>query len=363
MRPVKQKISDPVKGELYEPLIVVPPLLITADKSLLISAAPVAQNMHFSVRALKDITSPRLSISDSKQWQADNIGNGSVPKLEKGSETDFPVSVTPIVKERTNGTQTITGIVSSNGKTFSSSLRSINYDHIPNITYFKKPDVNIVTLDLKIAGKRIGYIEGAGDYVPAALIQMGYDVTMLNDNNLANLNLSQFDAIVAGVRAYNIRESLNANYGKLMRYIEEGGNLIVQYNTSNQIGPIKAKIGPYPFNISRNRVTDEKAKMKILKPQHQVLNFPNKIGAADFEGWVQERSIYHAQGWDSHYETIFSMKDPDETEDEGSLIITKYGKGIFVYTGLVFYRELPAGVPGAYRLLANLIGLNKLKGF
>lgn len=363
IRPVKQKISDPVKGELYEPVVVVPPLLITVDKSLLVSTTPVSQTMHFSVRALKDIASPGLSVPDSKQWQADNIGTGSSPKLEKGSETDFPVSVKPIVKERSNGTQTITGLVGGNGKTFSSSLRSINYDHIPNINYFRMPAVNIVTLDLKIAGKKVGYIEGAGDYVPAALIQMGYEVTLLNDNNLGNLSLSQFDAIVAGVRAYNIRESLNANYGKLMRYVEEGGNLIVQYNTSNQIGPVKAKIGPYPFNISRNRVTDEKAEMKILKPQHQVLNFPNKIVAADFEGWVQERSIYHAQNWDSHYETIFSIHDTDEQGDEGSLIIAKYGKGIFVYTGLVFYRELPAGVPGAYRLLANLIGLNKLKGF
>ena len=259
--------------------------------------------------------------------------------------------------------QTIKGLVSGNGVTFGNSLHAINYEHIPAITYFKVPDVTIVTLDLKTVGKKIGYIEGAGDYVPAALIQMGYEVTMLNDNNLANLNLEQFDAIIAGVRAYNIRESLNVNYGKLMRYIEQGGNLIVQYNTSNQIGPVKAKIGPYPFAISRNRVTDEKAEMKILKPDHQVLNFPNKIETADFDGWVQERSIYHAQNWDTHYETIFSLHDPDEPADEGSLITTKYGKGNFTYTGLVFYRELPAGVPGAYRLLANLIALNKLKAF
>jgi LmbE family N-acetylglucosaminyl deacetylase len=363
IRAVKQKITDPVKGEMYQPMVVAPPLLIAADKNLLISSSPDPQTMHFSIRALKDNTTPKFTISDNKQWRVDNSLTLSMPKMEKGTETDVSVVVKPVAKERANGTQTLTGSVIDNNRTYSRSLRSINYDHIPNINYFKVPAVNIVTLDLKIAGKKIGYIEGAGDYVPAALSQMGYEVTLINDNNLAIMNLGQFDAIIAGVRAYNIRESLNANYGRLMRYVEDGGNLIVQYNTSNQIGPVKARIGPYPFDISRNRVTDEKAAMKILKPQHPALNFPNKIGAADFEGWVQERSIYHARNWDSHYETIFSIHDPDEPADEGSLIITKYGKGSFCYTGLVFYRELPAGVPGAYRLMANLIALNKLKAF
>jgi hypothetical protein len=148
-------------------------------------------------------------------------------------------------------------------------------------------------------------------------------------------------------------------YEKLMKYIENGGNLIVQYNTSNQIGPLRAKIGPYPFNISRVRVTDEKAELRILKPDHRVLNYPNKIIPQDFNNWVQERSIYHAQNWDKRYESIFAMSDAGETNDEGSLITARYGKGNFIYTGLVFFRELPAGVPGAYRLLANLIALNK----
>lgn len=360
LRPLKQKFTDPVKGEIYEPVVVTPPVLITPEKPLLISSSPTPQTMHFSVRALKEIKAPVFSISANTQWTVDQLPAGVT--LEKGSETDFMHIARPLQKERINGTQTVTGLIKTANESFTSSLRSINYDHIPGINYFKAPAVNIVTLDLTIIGKKIGYIEGAGDFVPAALVQMGYQVTTLNDIDLANLNLAQFDAIIAGVRAYNIRESLNANYGKLMRYVEQGGNLIVQYNTSSQIGPVKAKIGPYPFNISRNRVTDEKADIKILKPLHPILNYPNKIGLADFSNWVQERSIYHAQNWDKHYETIFSMHDPGEPDDEGSLITTKYGKGNFVYTGLVFYRELPAGVPGAYRLLANLIALNKLKG-
>jgi hypothetical protein len=219
--------------------------------------------------------------------------------------------------------------------------------------------VNIVKLNLKTAGKKIGYIEGAGDYVLTALQQMGYDVKIISDEDLASEDLAQYDAIITGVRAYNIKESLSIYYNKLMKYIEQGGNLIVQYNTSNQIGPLKARIGPYPFNISRTRVTDENAAIKILKPDHPALNYPNKIADSDFQDWIQERSIYHAQAWDKHYETLFSMHDSQEPDDEGSLITAKYGKGNFVYTGLVFYRELPAGVAGAYRLLANLIALNK----
>jgi hypothetical protein len=190
---------------------------------------------------------------------------------------------------------------------------------------------------------------------------MGYDVTLLTDKELARTNLQQFDAVISGVRAYNTNEWLNGYHDKLMKYVEGGGNLIVQYNTSSNVGPVKAKIGPYNFNISRNRITDENAAVTFLKPEHSVLNFPNKISQDDFKDWIQERSIYHADNLDPSYETILRMNDPDEAAHDGSLVIAKYGKGFFTYTGLVFFRELPAGVPGAYRLLANIIALNKIK--
>ena len=148
-----------------------------------------------------------------------------------------------------------------------------------------------------------------------------------------------------------------------MQYVAGGGNLIVQYNTSSNIGPVRAKMGPYNFNINRNRITDENAAVSFLKPGHEVLNYPNKITQNDFKGWVQERSIYHATPMDKNFETILAMNDPGEQPDNGSLIIAKYGKGYFTYTGLVFFRELPAGVPGAYRLMANLIALNHKKTF
>ncbi|HVG13307.1 MAG TPA: hypothetical protein VM935_00045, partial [Chitinophagaceae bacterium] len=193
--------------------------------------------------------------------------------------------------------------------------------------------------------------------------QMGYDVNMLSDKELSKNNLSQYNTIITGVRAYNTNERMNSYYDKLMKYVEEGGNLVVQYNTSNQLGPLRVRMSPYPFTISRNRVTDENAAVNFLKPEHPVLNFPNKIGLDDFKGWVQERSIYHATTTDPHFESILGMSDRGETSDNGSLIIAKHGKGYFTYTGLVFFRELPAGVPGAYRLLANLIALNNKKSF
>jgi hypothetical protein len=244
------------------------------------------------------------------------------------------------------------------------SMHEVRYDHIPYISYFTNASVINRKLDLKTYHKKIGYIIGAGDKVPEALEQMGFEVVLLTDKELSRNNLSQYDAILSGVRAYNTNEWMNKHYSKLMKYVHEGGNLIVQYNTSNNIGPVRAKIGPYNFNISRTRVTDENAPMLIIKPEHPVFNFPNKIMPEDFSGWVQERSIYHASAWDStKFETVLTMSDPGEKADAGSLVIAKHGKGYFTYTGIVFFRQLPAGVPGAYRLLANIIALNRKKAF
>lgn len=363
VKPVRYKYADPVKGELYQPVVVVPPVLLSPNLSLLLSAKPDSQHVRFTVRAMKKDSNLSVTTTFARGWNV-KVNSGTLKNtLLKGDEAEADVVLQPDVKNRVNGRSTILGSVNEGRESYATELHTITYDHIPAVNYFRMPVVNILTLDLKTAGKKLGYIEGAGDYVPVALKQMGYEVIILKDIDLATSDLSQFDAIVTGVRAYNIRESLNTSYKKLMAYVQNGGNLIVQYNTSNQIGPVAAKIGPYNFTISRARITDESATMKILKPEHPILNYPNKITDKDFQNWVQERSIYHAQNWDKHYETIFSMHDPKEPEDEGSLITAPYGRGYFTYTGLVFYRELPAGVPGAYRLLANIIALNQKRGF
>ncbi|HSN61370.1 MAG TPA: hypothetical protein VLR49_10570, partial [Ferruginibacter sp.] len=230
-----------------------------------------------------------------------------------------------------------------------------NYDHIPAIEYYRNATTKVVKLDIKKVGKRVGYITGAGDKVPQALEQMGYEVVLLGEKDINITNLQQLDAIVTGVRAHNTNSWMSNVYDVLMQYVKDGGVLLVQYNTNNSIGPVKAKISPYPFTITRNRISDETAAVNFLLPDHPVLNYPNKITQKDFDGWIQERSIYNAENIDSNFQRILSMKDPGEKEQDGSLIVTNLGKGRFIYTGLAFFRELPAGIPGAYRLFANLI--------
>jgi hypothetical protein len=193
--------------------------------------------------------------------------------------------------------------------------------------------------------------------VPEALLQLGYTVDILTQKEVVFNNIKKYDAIVTGIRAYNTNEWMNAVYDDLMKFIENGGNLIVQYNTSNQIGPIKAKIAPYPFTISRNRITEEDALVNVLDKNEIVLNKPNKIEAKDFNNWVQERSIYEATEVDSHYRKVFTMNDKNEKPTDGSLVIAPYGKGNFIYCSIVLFRELPAGIGGAYKLIANMVEL------
>ncbi|MCW3116646.1 MAG: hypothetical protein JWM28_728 [Chitinophagaceae bacterium] len=350
------KYTDPVKGEVYQPLAIlpavtfgdIPPFYFKHNKDAAIDAALTA---HRDINAGTNNEIIRL-----KSPAADTLSLPFGLDMKKGEITHVPF----LVNELRNKAYKF--VLTPDDKT-GKILKTIHYDHIPTINYFKDAVTTVKEPDIKTEGKRIGYIIGAGDKVPEALERMGYDVTVLSDRELSRNNLQQFDAVIAGVRAYNTNEWLNTYYDALMKYVNDGGNLIVQYNTSTQIGPVRAKIGPYSFDISRTRVTDENATVKFLKPDHPVLNFPNKITSDDFKGWIQERSIYHAANWDKNFETIFSMNDPGENADDGSLIISKYGKGYFTYTGIVFYRELPAGVTGAYRLLANLIALNKKKAF
>lgn len=355
-KPLRYKFTDPVKGEIYWPLSVVPPYGLRFEPSVRILSAMPHEEIITSYKdnAIIDYFIGK-TYSLNKGAQRKNIGydkrypvQSVIDPAKSGNVADTSVRNASPVHPKT-------------GKTLF-DVRHIKHDHIPSITYFREAESIVKIVDYRIVGKNIGYIIGAGDKVPDALRMMGYDVTLLTEKELARNNLQQFDAIISGVRAYNTNDWLNAYYDKLMQYVEKGGNLIVQYNTSNQIGPVRAKMGPYNFGISRARITDENAPVTFLKPEHPALNFPNKITEADFDGWVQERSIYHAEKWDNNYEAIFRMNDPGEAPNDGSLIIAKHGKGFFTYTGLVFFRELPAGVPGAYRLLANLIALNKIKG-
>lgn len=213
-------------------------------------------------------------------------------------------------------------------------------------------------MDLKTKGRLIGYIPGAGDKVPQALEAMGFDVRLLAESDLTDENLQQFDAVITGIRAYNIHEYLSDKNDVLNRYVKNGGNLIVQYMKSNFVGQKRWVAGPYPFSIEAgSRVSEEDAPVSFLLPAHPVLNYPNKITGKDFEGWVQERSTYQMVKPGDTFELPLGMQDKGANQSNGSLAIARYGKGNFVYASLVFFRQLPAGVPGAFRLMANLVAL------
>lgn len=363
--PLQFKYTDPVRGEIYQPVITVPSMLVSVSPAVVLTKVLPAVKQNIDVRYQSQVNgSPQAG-----ELVFNNSGSAIAKrsfvfeKVRNKSQSIFiPLDSILNVKKNTELSVAIatTGVKS---QTFNNHIRLINYDHIPTVHYIYQSRIKVVNEEIRTFGKKLGYIKGAGDNVPDALHAMGYEVVLLDKDDIQSGALKSFDAIITGVRAYNVHDYLADKYDILMDYIKEGGNLIVQYNTSNFVSTLKAKIGPYPFNISRNRVTEETAKVNFLKPQHDVLNFPNKIGPADFENWTQERGIYFAEQLDPKYETIFSMKDPGEEEQKGSLIIADYGKGKFVYTGLVFFRELPAGVPGAYRLLANIIALNKKQGF
>jgi hypothetical protein len=213
----------------------------------------------------------------------------------------------------------------------------------------------LIPVQLATGGKKLGYLPGPGDEVPASLRRVGYDVTMLGDDALTAAALAPFDAIVVGVRAFNTNERLRAAHEALMAYVAAGGTLVVQYNTNSRLAPLSIPIGPWPFEISQKRVTDETATVTFTQPKHPLVTTPNALTSADFAGWVQERGLYFAETWDPRYETVFSLADPGEKPLTGGLLVARHGKGTFVYTGLAFFRQLPAGVPGAYRLFANLL--------
>jgi len=352
-RPVQYKFTDPVKGELYQPVTVLPPVTARFDPELVVFADGEEKNFEVETK----VQDPRGGRPQVTLTRAADIAIQE--KAAAGS--DLVYSARPV--DHQPGIAWSSLLFQHDGaQDTARQLRTISYDHIPRIDYFSPSREKFVSTDIKILGRRIGYIEGAGDKVPQALQQMGYEVVMLREKDVAEGTLRQLDAVITGVRAYDVHPWLAGKYDLLMEYVKQGGNLIVQYNRTN-IGNSRVKIGPYPFAISNSRVTDETAKVNFLLPDHAVLNFPNKITDKDFEGWIQERGIYFIDQLDPKYEPILSMHDPGEGAQNGSLVTTSYGKGKFVYTGLVFFRELPAGVPGAYRLLANIIALNQKKGF
>ncbi|MFL5729309.1 MAG: LmbE family protein, partial [Cytophagaceae bacterium] len=242
-------------------------------------------------------------------------------------------------------------------------LISIRYDHIPAQTLFPPAEVRVLKLDLKKKGDHIAYIAGAGDDMIPCLKQLGYKVTLLKEEAVNVQKLKEFSAVVIGIRAFNVNEKLRSCHPALLEYVKQGGTVVIQYNTlpgrASESKLVTDSIGPYPFKLSNERVTMEDAAVRLLKPQHPLLSKPNKISDADFAGWVQERGLYFPNEWNSHYETVISCNDTGETPKDGGILYAKYGQGVFIYTSYSWFRQLPAGVPGAYRLFVNLLSAGK----
>lgn len=357
--PVNYKWTDPVQGEKYRSLEIRPVVSLNFSDHTYLFTDDKPKQIVVTARAEKDSIKGDVTVQVPGPFK---VGSTDIPVAftKKGDELKIIIVVTPDaqkIKESLNVSFQAKIIFTSSDKKYNSdkNITEIKYDHIPYQTIFKDAEATLIKIDLNKKRKMIGYIEGAGDAISQCLQQIGYNVITLTDDILENDSLNKYDAIITGVRTYNTNERMQYHYQKLMDYVLQGGNLIVQYNTNNFLSSVSQKIGPYPFKISRDRVTDETAPVIFDKPDHPLLNTPNKITSKDFDNWVQERGLYYPSDIDTKYETILSSSDPGEKTLQTGIITAKYGKGNFIYTSLSFFRELPAGIPGAYRLFVNMI--------
>ena len=348
---VVRRYAERDKGEIYEPFEILPKVTTRLPNKVLIFSDDVAKKVFVEVSAGADSIVGNISLKAPVNWQVSpkKISFNIAQKNDKQTVAFF---VTP-PKNQSEGKLKVN--VTSNGKTYNKELVEINYNHIPKQSVLLTSEAKVVRLNIKTIGTKIGYINGAGDAIPESLRQIGYKVTLLNPLEINGDNLQKYDAIVLGIRAYNVVKELKFKQKYLLDYVEKGGNLIVQYNTNRRVD-IAA---PFELKLSRDRVTDEFAEVRVLEKGHSILNYPNKITSEDFKGWVQERGLYFPGTWSKEYTPILSMNDKGETPKNGSLLIAKYGKGNYIYTGLSFFRELPAGVSGAYKLFANMLAVGK----
>jgi LmbE family N-acetylglucosaminyl deacetylase len=347
--PVLFRWTDRVQGERYRSLEVIPPVMINFAQPVYLFTGPRERRIGVHLKSGRENVSGILKLDLPQHWQCKPQSINFTFKDKYEEQTLY----FNLVTDREETTEPLRVKAFINGNTYDRGFYELNYDHIPNISVFPRTEAELVKVNIVKKGTRIGYIMGSGDDIPPVLEQLGYQVTLIDENSLDNGDLSPYDAIIAGIRAYNTNDRLAANHEKMMRYVESGGTLIVQYSTT--WGLLSDQIGPYPFTIGRERVTHEEAPVSFMDPAHALLNFPNKIAAGDFQGWVQERGLYFADTWDERYQTILASSDPGEEGHAGGLLYARYGKGIFIYTGYAWFRQLPAGVPGAVRLFVNLI--------
>ena len=353
LKDIIYRYSKPDKGELYRPFEIIPEATAGISDKVFIFENDQQKDIQVHVKAGKDSLEGFVQIAHPKDWTV-YPEKQTFEILNKGQEKTLVFTIIP-PKNQSEGL--ITPMVHIGDNIYTRELVEIDYSHIPFQTVLLPSESKVVRLNIQKRGESIAYIEGAGDVLPESLKQIGYNVMVLRPSEINTETLSRFDAVVVGIRAYNTVEELNDKQDVLFDFVEQGGNMIVQYNTNFRLNV--DKIAPYDLKLSRDRVTEEDADVRILDPNHEVLNFPNKITQKDFEGWTQERGLYFPNEWSDEFSPILSMNDKGETPKDGSLLVAKYGKGYYIYTGLSFFREFPEGVAGAYRLFANMLSIGK----
>ncbi len=355
---LKEKTVEPAEGVIYNPVYIVPKVSFNFSEDVVIAAkGSDAKTVRLTVTNHDSTFKGKVSLKLPKGWYVSPESmDVEFSRPDESVALIFEVKANPDAKE--GKAQVIATSTSGSLRKPAMSLQRIEYEHIPAQIILKKAETKLVPLDLKKGDvKRIGYIDGPGDDVAKYLEAAGYEVDHIPSETLRNGDLSSYDVILTGIRAYSTRQDLVFDNDNLNAYVKAGGTWVVQYNTTR--GLVTDQIGPYPFIISHERVTEEDAPPIFLVPNSPVFNTPNKITQADFDGWVQERGLYFASDWSKDFTPLIGWHDTDESSVNGGLLLAEYGEGHFVYTGISFFRELPAGVPGAYRLLANILALKK----
>jgi LmbE family N-acetylglucosaminyl deacetylase len=351
--PVRYRWNDRIRGESYRPLVVGPPVTIEAESPTCIFGDGSGKRIRLAVRSQGTARKGQIVLETSGGWKIEPVAI-EYDLTGKGAEQQIECTVTPPEGASTSSldVRLADGIAEP-----ALGVVTVSHAHIPTQTYFSKTRVRLVRIETARTVASIGYVMGSGDRVPEYLRQLGYHVTLLSDDDLKG-DLGTYDAIVTGIRAYNARPGLRALQPQLLEYVHDGGTLIVQYNVGWEIASM-ANLGPFPFRVSNVRVAEENAPVTFAGTGHPVLSGPNRLNASDFAGWIQERGLYFADAPDSSYEMPLWMADSGEKPSGGSLLFARYGRGVYIYTGLAFFRQLPAGVPGAFRLFVNLVSAGR----
>ncbi len=352
-RNIVYKYNDEVKGEVYQPLDIVPVVTAALTEKVYIFNSDKSKTVTVKITAGKDTLDGTAQLSVPEGW---SVMPASIPfhLNKKGEEVKVDFTITP---SKTASEISIKSNIIADGVTYNLEKIDINYPHIYKQMLLKPSEAKGIRLDIKTKPVAIAYIMGAGDEVPKSLTQMGYSVSIIKPEDISSDKLKPFQVIMTGIRAYNVVNALAFKQAILLEEVKNGKTMVVQYNTTDEL--VTKDIAPFSLKISRDRVTEENATVRFLAPNHAVLNYPNNITAEDFTGWKQEQGLYYPSEWDAAFTPIISANDKGETPKNGALLIAKYGKGFYIYTGLSFFRELPEGVPGAFRLLANILALKE----